>query len=512
MTRSAAPATTNPYTLSSARRRRTAPAIVALAAAARCRSWPASAAASRSPSCRDRRHRRSRRCSRRSSSAAPSTPTSAPATSRRAAFRPVCSSCSTSSALRRHLHPDADDGRASGGDVLFALRNALFTKLQELPLDFFNQNKAGDLISRINNDTDKLNQFFAQSAGAAGGQPVPDGRRRDLPGRAQPRLGLAALVPALGVLHLTRATGAVGQAEERQEPAVARRPERRDPGEPRQLQGHRRVQPPRLLPAEVRRGQPARNYSASVASGLASNIFMPIYGLAYNLAQIIVLLYGIHLDRDRQRHGRPADRVPAVRQQLLPAAAAAGGRVVVVPARAGGTRSHLGGAGARIEHAGAPGEPVESGRALLAFDHVGFSYPGGQRGAARRLVRARARQDLRAGRTDRRRQDDDRLADGAALRPDARARAAGRARHPHLHAGGTDARIGFILQEPFLFTGTIRDNILYGNSQYAGLSDEQLMQLAGRAQPRRAALAVRGRARHEGDRERRRRSASARSS
>ena len=47
--------------------------------------------------------------------------------------------------------------------MLFNLRNALFTKLQELPLDFFNQNKAGDLISRINNDTDKLNQFFAQA-------------------------------------------------------------------------------------------------------------------------------------------------------------------------------------------------------------------------------------------------------------------------------------------------------------------------------------------------------------
>ena len=50
-----------------------------------------------------------------------------------------------------------------GRRVLFNLRNALFTKLQELPLDFFNQNKAGDLISRINNDTDKLNQFFAQA-------------------------------------------------------------------------------------------------------------------------------------------------------------------------------------------------------------------------------------------------------------------------------------------------------------------------------------------------------------
>ena len=50
-----------------------------------------------------------------------------------------------------------------GRQVLYKLRNAIFTKLQQLPVDFFNQNKAGDLISRINNDTDKLNVFFAQS-------------------------------------------------------------------------------------------------------------------------------------------------------------------------------------------------------------------------------------------------------------------------------------------------------------------------------------------------------------
>jgi ATP-binding cassette subfamily B protein len=50
-----------------------------------------------------------------------------------------------------------------GQRMLFTLRNAIFNKLQLLPVGFFNQNKAGDLISRINNDTDKLNQFFSQS-------------------------------------------------------------------------------------------------------------------------------------------------------------------------------------------------------------------------------------------------------------------------------------------------------------------------------------------------------------
>jgi ATP-binding cassette subfamily B protein len=35
-------------------------------------------------------------------------------------------------------------------------------------------------------------------------------------------------------------------------------------------------------------------------------------------------------------------------------------------------------------------------------------------------------------------------------------------------------KIGFILQEPFLFSGTVRDNILYGNSGYVNYSNEQL--------------------------------------
>jgi ATP-binding cassette subfamily B protein len=38
-------------------------------------------------------------------------------------------------------------------------------------------------------------------------------------------------------------------------------------------------------------------------------------------------------------------------------------------------------------------------------------------------------------------------------------------------------KIGFILQEPFLFTGTVRDNIVYGNSKYRDLSSEQLVEV-----------------------------------
>jgi ATP-binding cassette subfamily B protein len=38
-------------------------------------------------------------------------------------------------------------------------------------------------------------------------------------------------------------------------------------------------------------------------------------------------------------------------------------------------------------------------------------------------------------------------------------------------------KIGFILQEPFLFTGTIRDNILYGNEIYTNHTNQQLEQV-----------------------------------
>jgi ATP-binding cassette subfamily B protein len=38
-------------------------------------------------------------------------------------------------------------------------------------------------------------------------------------------------------------------------------------------------------------------------------------------------------------------------------------------------------------------------------------------------------------------------------------------------------KIGFILQEPFLFTGTIRDNVLYGNERYHKYSDDELIAL-----------------------------------
>jgi ATP-binding cassette subfamily B protein len=91
-----------------------------------------------------------------------------------------------------------------GRGVLFKMRNALFTKLQELPIAFFNQNKTGDLISRINNDTDKLNQFFAQALVQFIGSAFLILGAGIFLIVLNWKLGLAALVPALLVFGITQ--------------------------------------------------------------------------------------------------------------------------------------------------------------------------------------------------------------------------------------------------------------------------------------------------------------------
>ena len=92
-----------------------------------------------------------------------------------------------------------------GQRMLFNLRTQIFEKLQELPVAFFNANKAGDLISRINNDTDKLNQFFSQTLVQFVGSLVIMIGAGIFLIALNWKLGLAALAPALVLFIITRA-------------------------------------------------------------------------------------------------------------------------------------------------------------------------------------------------------------------------------------------------------------------------------------------------------------------
>lgn len=47
--------------------------------------------------------------------------------------------------------------------VLLKLRSGLFNKIQYFPITFFSDNLAGDIITRINGDTEKINNFLSRS-------------------------------------------------------------------------------------------------------------------------------------------------------------------------------------------------------------------------------------------------------------------------------------------------------------------------------------------------------------
>ena len=363
-----------------------------------------------------------------------------------------------------------------GRTVLFKLRNTLFTRLQELPLLFFNQNKAGDLISRINNDTDKLNQFFSQALVQLTGNLFMMAGAAIFLLSLNVQLGIAALAPAAGVLIVTQLlSGWVksknlkslqslgGMSAEIQESM----------SNFKVIVAFNRVDYFRQKFGEANE----RNFKASVASGLANGVFMPLYGLALNLAQLVVLSYGIYLIASgRLTVGLLIGFLLYVNSFYMPLrqvaflwssfqlALAAVDRISEVLA---------------LESNMPVAPAVQQGRSrgILEFENVHFSYPGGQE------VLRGSNFTLESGKTY------------ALVGPTGGGKTTTASLMARLYdptggqvlLHGKDIRsyapeersrkIGFILQEPFMFTGTVRDNVLYGNEQYRQYSDDELIAL-----------------------------------
>ncbi|WDR06320.1 ABC transporter ATP-binding protein [Devosia rhodophyticola] len=360
-----------------------------------------------------------------------------------------------------------------GRRILFNLRNAIFTKLQALPVAFFNQNKSGDLISRINNDTDKINQFFAQAlmqflsnAALMLGAGV-------LLVSLNVRLGLAALVPAIIVLIATRMlSGWVKRASFKSLQTLGGLS-----GEVQESLANFKV-----IVAFNRldyfrnkfAGANQANYSASVKAGVASNIFLPLYGLAANLGTLIVLAYGIILIGNGElTTGLLIGYILYVTNFYTPMRQLASIWASLQLALAGLDRiSEV--LALNSDMTIVPSDEVV-GDAVMAFDDVSFSYSGGQdvlsdicfsleRGKTYALIGPTG-----GGKTT-----------TASLMARLYDPSAGTVR-----LNGRDIRaftaeeraetIGFILQEPFLFSGTVGDNIVYGNPAYADLAGGQLV-------------------------------------
>ncbi|MES2006601.1 MAG: ABC transporter ATP-binding protein [Patescibacteria group bacterium] len=362
-----------------------------------------------------------------------------------------------------------------GQRVLFKLRTNIFAKLQELPVAFFNSNKAGDLISRINNDTDKLNQFFSQTLVQFIGSIVIMIGAGIFLVSLNWELGLAALAPAALLLVFTqlispwvkrknaeslKSTG--GLSAEIQESLnnfkVVVAFNRRD-----------------FFRTRFDTANNA-NYKAAIGAGIANQTFTPVFGLSSNVANLITLAFGVYLiSQGSFTIGLLIGFLSYVTNFYNPLRQLAALWVNFQVALAGWDRisailsmqNNM-----VIEKDG--NTEGETSTSLLEFRNVSFEYSSGKKvlhdinfalepGKTYALVGPTG-----GGKTT-----------TASLMARLYDPTSGTVFHrgkdirTYTHAERT-RKIGFILQEPILFSGTVRENILYGNAQYAGFSNEKL--------------------------------------
>jgi len=362
-----------------------------------------------------------------------------------------------------------------GQRMLYSLRNAVFNKIQSLPVAFFNQNKAGDLISRINNDTDKVNQFFSQSllqfvdsifmmTGAA-----------IFLLAIHVELGAAALIPAAFILIFVKLISPIVKKKN----AASLKSTGGLSAEIQESLGNFKT-----IVAFNRRDYFRKkfnaanliNYKASVSAGLVNNIFMPVFTLFSNIAQLIVLAFGIYLISKGdftigllisfiayvQYFYQPLRQLATLWASFQTAMAAWDRISIILNLESDLTR--------KIQrHAiKIPNAP------LLIFKDVSFQYPDGKK------VLHDINFTLKKGQTV------------AFVGPTGGGKTTTASLIARLYDptegevffDGRDLRtysaeelsnkIGFILQEPFLFNGSVRDNILYGNEAYKKLDNDQL--------------------------------------
>ena len=364
-----------------------------------------------------------------------------------------------------------------GRRVLYNLRSSLFAKLQELPVAFFNQNKAGDLISRINNDTDKLNQFFAQALMQFLGNIFLIAGAGIFLVSLNWNLGLAALVPALIVLVITQF---ISPWVKRTTLLSLRTLGSMSAEVSESLNNFRVIAAFNRLDYFTEKFNEANqtNYRAAVTAGIAQNIFTPIYTFASTLAQLIVVAYGLYLIS----HGaltlglligfllyansfyQPLRQLAAIWSSLQTAIAALDRIGEVLNLHSNMTVMKTSGTTAGTN-------------SILTFSDVGFTYPEGKE------VLRTANLNLEKGKTY------------ALVGPTGGGKTTTASLMARLFdptegtvaLAGRDIRsysaderaqkIGFILQEPFLFTGTIGSNIIYGNAKYATYTNEQLLEV-----------------------------------
>ena len=357
--------------------------------------------------------------------------------------------------------------------MLYTLRNAIFNKLQQLPVDFFNQNKAGDLISRVNNDTDKLNQFFSQSLMQFIGNIATMVGAGVFLLVINIKLGAAALSPGIFILIFTFVTSAWVKRKN----AVNLKSVGGMSAEIQESLNNFRV-----IIAFNRRDYFRKrfdeanqeNYRTAIGAGLANNVLLPVYSFFSSMAQLMVLAFGIYLiSIGNIGIGGLIAYLSYATLFYNPLRQLATLWANFQLAMAGWDRisqilsleTNL----IKLDSA-----LVEPSAPLLEFRNVHFGYVEGheilhnisfklEKGKTYALVGPTGGGKTTTASLIARLYDPTAgiiLLDGKDLRS--------------YDPVDKTNKIGFILQEPFLFTGTVKENILYGNALYRDYTNEQL--------------------------------------
>ena len=351
-----------------------------------------------------------------------------------------------------------------GQQIMYTLRHDLFAKLQRMSLAFYDRNPVGRLMTRLTGDVDVLNELFTSGVVTIVGDVVTllgimvaiflmNAELALVAFSVLPLIFLVTLVFRSRVRETYRdvRTALARMNANLQENITGMTTTHVMNREARQFEGFRQTN--------------ADHRDANVRSIFYYAVFFPAVEFIGALAAALIVWYGgrqvlgghltvgalVAFFQYSQRFFRPISDMTE-KYNILQSAMASSERIFNLLDE-------------EVEVA-PPAQPrsVAPVRGAIEFDHVHFAYQSGEEVLKRRELRRRARREGRHRGRHGRGQDDDHLALDALLRRAAGRHPRGRRRRARVGRGRARRAIGVVLQDVFLFSGTIEENLRLGDA------------------------------------------------